>query len=65
MKTMASSPSPNRESGQSDQLQSTLKDSSVQETDAKGMKKLTSADMWQLQKNSRSASDFFRKWSLN
>lgn len=28
-------------------------------------KKLTSADMWQLQRNSRSASDHFRKWSLN
>lgn len=65
MKTFIISQSTTAGNDQPDLIPSQQKDAPVQETEAKRVKKLTSADMWNLQKNSRSASDLFRKWDLN
>lgn len=53
-----------------EELKNKLKTAITEETLATGAgdhrnKKLTAADMWNLQRNSRSASAMLRKWYLN
>lgn len=48
-----------------DQLAQEVKETVVSGTEVKQLKKLTSADMWNLQRRSRSASSMMRRWNLN
>lgn len=48
-----------------DQLSQEVKETLAKETDVTNKTKFTAAEMWNAQKNSRSASSMIRRWNLN
>lgn len=47
------------------QLTEEVKETTVTNEGGENLKQITLADMWNLQRKSRSASDMMRRWNLN
>lgn len=53
------------EGSENEQRTATTEETLAAGTADRRYKKLTAADMWNLQRNSRSATDMLRRWNLN